>query len=127
MAPDTTPVLDSMETVHQTPLNDRTNHVCMPTTDVTGKLYSNQTGNFPITLNWGNSVVVIFYCTDDNYIKSYTIKSRHNSSLIKAQGDVYAYLRIMGYRLQLHKIDNKTSHKKRKTSSPKTKPNTSTH
>ena len=90
---------DSMELVPQTLLNNRTNHVCMTTADVTGKLYSNR----------GNSVVVIFFCADGNYIKSYPIKSRHRSNLLKAYSDVYAYLCIRGYRSQLHKMDNETS------------------
>ena len=100
---------DSMELVPQTLLNDRTNHVYMTTADVEGKLYSDQTGRFPITSNRGNSVVVIFFCADGNYIKSYPIKSRHRSNLLKAYNDVYAYLRIRGYRPQLHKMDNETS------------------
>ena len=63
----------------------------------------------PITSNQGNSVVVIFYCTDSNCIKSYLIKSRHRSNLLKAYDNVYAYLQIRGYRPQLHKMDNETS------------------
>ena len=70
----------------------------MTTADVEGKLYSNQTGRCPITSNRGNSVVVIFFCVDGNYIKSYPIKSWHRSNLLKAYNDVYAYLRIRGYR-----------------------------
>ena len=72
-------------------------------------MYSDQTGRFPITSNQGNSVVVIFFCADGNYIKSYPIKSRHRSNLLKAYNDVYAYLLIRGYRPQLHKMDNETS------------------
>ena len=107
--PDTAPETDAMEPVLQTPLNDRTHHVYMTTSDVEGKLYSDQTGRFPITSNRGNSVVAIFYCADGNYIKSYPIKSRHKSNLLKAYNDVYDYLRVRGYRPQLHKLDNETS------------------
>ena len=42
---------DSMETVPQTPLNERTHHVYMSITDIEGRLYSDQTDRFPITSN----------------------------------------------------------------------------
>ncbi|KAL7531195.1 hypothetical protein ACHAXR_003897, partial [Thalassiosira sp. AJA248-18] len=105
-----TPTQDSMTPVPQSPLNDRTHHVYMSITDIEGKLYSDQTGRFPITSNRGNCYVIIFYAVDGNYIKSYPIKSRHRSQLLKAYDDVYAFLRIRGYRPQLHKLDNETSH-----------------
>ena len=107
--PDTTVKPDSIELVPQTLLNNHTNHVYLTTIDAESKLYSDQTGRFPITSNGGNLVVVIFFCADGNYIKSYPIKSCHRSNLLKAYNNVYAYLRIRGYRPQLHKMDNKTS------------------
>ncbi|KAL7529464.1 hypothetical protein ACHAXR_002975, partial [Thalassiosira sp. AJA248-18] len=83
----------------------------------TGRLYSDQTGRFPITSSRGNCYVIIFYAADGNYIKSYPIKSRHRSqllkALLKAYDEVYAYLRVRGYRPQLHKLDNETSHDER--------------
>ena len=100
---------DSMESVPQTPTNDKTHHVYMSLTEVEGRLYSNQTGRFPITSNRGNCYVIIFYVVDGNYIKSYPIKSRHRSNLLKAYEEVYSYLRVRGYRPQLHKLDNETS------------------
>jgi hypothetical protein len=92
VAPDTTTKPDSMEPVPQTLLNDRTNHVYMTTTNVEGKLYSNQTDRNPITTNWDKSVVVIFYCADRNYIKLYPIKSQHKSNHLKMYKNVQVYL-----------------------------------
>ena len=107
---ETTPSLeDSMTLVPQTPTNDKTNHVYMTITDMAGKLYSDQTGRFPVTSNRGHCYVVIFYCVDGNYIKSFPIKSRHRSELLKAYDEVYSFLRVRGYRPQLHKLDNETS------------------
>ena len=100
---------DSMDPVPQTPMNDRCHHVYMSITEMDGKVYSDQTGRFPITSNRGNCYVVIFYAADGNYIKSYPIKSRHRSQLLKAYEEVYSFLRIRGYRPQLHKLDNETS------------------
>ena len=101
---------DSMTTVPQAPNNDKTHEVYMSISEMEGKLFSDQTGRFPITSNRGNCYVIIFYAADGNFIKSYPIKSRHRSHLLKAYEDVYAYLRIRGYRPQLHKLDNETSH-----------------
>ena len=98
-----------MEPVSQAPFHDRMNHVYMTTTDVKRKLYIDQTGRFPVTLNHGNSIVVIFHCTHNNYIKLYPIKSHHRSNLLNAYTNIYAYLQIRGYEPQLHKIDNNTS------------------
>ena len=85
---------DTMEEVPQLPNNYRRHHVYMKITDLDGKLYSDQTGRFPITSNRGNCYVVVFYAVDGNYIKAYTIKSHHRSQLIKSYDDVYAFLRV---------------------------------
>ena len=73
-----------MESVPQTPLNNKTHHVYMSIADIEGRLFSDQTGRFPITSNQGNCYFIIFYAVDGNYIKSYPIKSRHRSKLNKS-------------------------------------------
>ena len=69
--------LDPMETVPQTPLNNKTHHVYMSIADIEGRLYRDQTGCFPITSNRRNCYLIILYAVDGNYIKLYSIKSRH--------------------------------------------------
>ena len=81
-----------MEQVPQFPNNNRSHHVYMTITDLEGKLYSDQTGHFPITSNRGNCYVVIFYAVYGNYIKSYPIKYHHRSHRLKAYDDLYAFL-----------------------------------
>ena len=88
---------DTMEEVPHLPNNERSHHVYMTITDLNGKLYSDQTGRFPITSNLGNCYLVIFYAVGSNYIKAHPIKSRHLSQLLKAYNDVYDYLRVQGY------------------------------
>ena len=61
---------DTMEEVTQMPNNDRSHHFYMTITDLEGKLYSYQTGRFPITPNRGNCYVIILYAVDGNYIKA---------------------------------------------------------
>ena len=98
-----------MEEVPQLPNNKRSHHVYMTITDLDSKLYSDQTGHFPITSNRGNFYVVIFYAVDGNYIKAHPIKSHHRSQLLKKYDDVYDFLQLHGYRPHLHNMDNKTS------------------
>ncbi|KAL7475430.1 hypothetical protein ACHAW6_001347 [Cyclotella cf. meneghiniana] len=42
----------------------------------------------------GNNYVVILYTVDTNHIKSYPIKSRDRSELLRAYNDVYTYLHM---------------------------------
>ena len=88
---------DTMEELPQLPNNNSSHHVYMTITELDGKLYSDQTGRFPITSNRGNCYVVIFYAVDGNYIKSHPIKSYYLSQLLKAYDDVYDFLRVQGY------------------------------
>ena len=97
---------DTMEEVPQLPKNNSSHHVYMTITNLDGKLYSDQTGRFPITSNHGNCCVVFFYEVDGNYIKAYPIKYHHRSQLIKAYNDVYTFLRVQGYQPQLNKMKN---------------------
>eukprot|EP00970_Alexandrium_tamarense_P007123 scaffold1237_cov194-Alexandrium_tamarense.AAC.1 len=102
-------VVDTMEEPEQAPQNDKTNMVFMTIAEAEGQLFTDQTGRFPVTSNRGNNYIVLFYVVDANFIKSYPIKSRHRTELLKAYDDVYKYLRIRGYRPKLHRLDNETS------------------
>ncbi len=86
--------LDPMEALPQLPLNDKTDMVFMTMADIQGQLFTDQAGRFPVTSNRGNKYTVIFYTVDANHIKSYPIKSRHSTELLRAYNDVYAFLRV---------------------------------
>ena len=58
--------------------------------------------------NDGNAYIALFFTFDGNYIKSYPIKLRHCSELLKAYNNVYSFLRVRVYRPQLQKLDKKT-------------------
>ncbi|EED89749.1 predicted protein [Thalassiosira pseudonana CCMP1335] len=102
-------IVDTMEEPTQAPQNDKTNMVFMTIAEAEGQLFTDQTGRFPVTSNRGNNYIVLFYVVDANFIKSYPIKSRHRTELLKAYDDVYKYLCIRGYRPKLHRLDNETS------------------
>eukprot|EP00956_Cyclotella_meneghiniana_P020333 scaffold35676_cov69-Cyclotella_meneghiniana.AAC.2 len=101
--------IDTMEEPPQAPNNDKTNMVFMTIAEAEGQLFTDQTGRFPVTSNKGNNYIVLFYVVDANFIKSYPIKSRHKTELLKAYDEVYQYLRLRGYRPKLHCLDNETS------------------
>jgi hypothetical protein len=101
--------IDTMEEPEQAPSNDKTNMVFMTIAEADGQLFTDQTGRFPVTSNKGNNYIVLFYVVDANFIKSYPIKSRHRTEILKAYEEVYQYLRIRGYRPKLHRLDNETS------------------
>ena len=73
-----------------------------------GKIFSDQTGRFPIQSSCGNKYVVIMYVYDANAILSYPIKNRSTGELSRVFQLVYAKLQTAGFKLQLHKLDNET-------------------
>ena len=93
----------SMTPVPWTKNIDETHHVYMIITNLSQKLYSDQTVRFPVTSGQGNCYVVIFYSIDGNHIKSYPIKSQNRNKLLNAYEEVYSYLIVLGYLPQLQK------------------------
>ena len=59
----------------QEPLNERTHEVFMAVHEVSGKIYSDQTGRFPHTSSRGMKYVMIFYVYDANYVKGIAMKN----------------------------------------------------
>ncbi len=91
-SPDGKPI-DTMEPLPREPFNPRMHFAFMTIIKISGMLFSNQLGQFPITSNRGNKYVVIFYTTHDaNFVKSVPIKSRSKEELLRAYRLVYAHL-----------------------------------
>jgi hypothetical protein len=70
----------------------RTNWVFKKPINVTGQIYSDQTGRFPTTSSRGNKYVMIVYDYDSNAILSETIISRTEAKLIRAYTKIHTYL-----------------------------------
>ena len=73
--PTNTKTYESITPVPQTKSNDKKHHVNMISTNISGKLYSDETGRFSVTSSPGNYYVVIFYTVYGNHIKEYPINS----------------------------------------------------
>jgi hypothetical protein len=97
---------DTMAPLLQEPFNAHTHFIFMTIVEISGMLFSNQLGRFPITSNRGNKYIVIFYIYDANFVKSAPIKSRSKEELLWTYRLVYAYLTAWGFKPQLHKMDN---------------------
>jgi hypothetical protein len=102
--------IDTMEPLPQEPFNACTHFVFMTIIKIFGMLFRYQSGQFPITSNRGNKYVVIFYIYKANFVKSVPIKSQSKEELLRAYELVYAYFTAQGFKPQLCKMDNKTSH-----------------
>jgi hypothetical protein len=76
--------------------------------DITGQVFTDQTGHFPITSNHGHVYLVIFYIYDANFIASVPIKNHTKEELLRACQITYKYLSSRGFKPQLHKMDNET-------------------
>jgi hypothetical protein len=71
-----------MKDVPQEPHNARTHFVFCHVHTISGIISSDQTGRFPITSNWSQAFVVIFYIYDANYIRWVPIKNRSKEELL---------------------------------------------
>jgi hypothetical protein len=102
----------NMDDALQEPANICTHHIFMAVhvVTVTGHVSSDNTGHFPVTSNWGNAYVALFYIYNANAIWSVPIKNRSKEELLRAVTEVYAWLTARGYWPILHKMDYETSH-----------------
>jgi hypothetical protein len=98
--PDGEPI-NTMEPLPQEPFNAHTHFIFMTIIKISGMLFSDHLGRFPITSNRGNKYVVIFYVYDAIFVKSVPIKSRSKEEILWPYRLVYAYFTAQ---------DNKMSH-----------------
>jgi hypothetical protein len=100
----------NMNDAPQEPAHLHTHHVFMTVHVVMGCISHNNTQCFPVTSNWGNTYIALFYIYDANTIWLVSIKNRSKEEPLQAVTEVYTWLTAGGYQPLLHKIDNETSH-----------------
>ena len=79
------------------------------TKDITSKLYSDQTGKFPLSSSRSQKYFFVFYHSDRNAILRYAIKSRTTKDLCKTQMKAYTCYKYHGEAPNLHILDNECS------------------
>ena len=73
---------------------------------ITGKIFSDQTGRFPITSSRGNKYIMIVYDFDSNAILAEPLKSRTEIELVRAYTHLHSYLTSRVLKPSLQRLDN---------------------
>ena len=74
--------------------------------EISGQIYSDQTGCFPVTSSKGDKYLMVVYVYDANAIIARPLKNRSEQELIRVYSDMHTYLTECGMRPLLQKLDN---------------------
>jgi hypothetical protein len=75
----------------------------------TGKIYTDQTGHFPVTSSQGNKYVLVLYEYDTNAILTEALHNRTATKILRAYKKLVKYLHNQGFRPKIHWLDNEAS------------------
>jgi hypothetical protein len=89
--------------------NENANYCYTTIFEPTGKVYSDQTGNFQYVSSKGNNSLVIMYDYDSNAILAEPISNRKAATILAATKKMHNILRSKGRGPQLHILDNECS------------------
>ena len=73
------------------------------------KLYTDQTGSFPVTSRKGAKYICIAYEYDSNAILAKPMKGRKGRNILAAYKELLKYLEMREFRPKTHWLDNKAS------------------
>ncbi len=94
--------------IKQEPNNDKTN-VVYATIETQGKIYTDQTGRFPVPSSKGNQYIMVMYDYDTNAILTEPLKNRTGSEILRGYQKLHKYLVVRGFKPQVHWLDNEAS------------------
>ena len=89
--------------------NNHPTHIVIATIEETGKVYTNQTGRFPVRSSAGNKYILVLYDYKSNYIPTEALKTRQDPEILKAYAKIIQYLKDRGFHPRVHWLDNKAS------------------
>jgi hypothetical protein len=92
----------------QEPNNNITNQA-FATVKETGRIYTDQTGQFPVTSSKGYKYMLVLYHYDTNTILVEPLKSRHGNEILRGYKTVYDHLTSRGFKPTTHWLDNEAS------------------
>ena len=84
----------------------RTHSVFLQATDISGKIYINQTGRFFITSSRGFKYIIVAYDHDSNTIHAKPMKNHSGPDLLKSYTAIHNLLSKRGLAPKMHYIDN---------------------
>ena len=90
-------------------LTERTHQLFLKVTDSSSKIYTDQTGRFPVTSSHGYKYIMIAYDYDSNNILAEPIKSRTSLHIKNDYQTMRKFLCSRGLTPKTHVLDNKCS------------------
>lgn len=87
----------------------RTGHVFAETVDLTGQIFTDQTGCFLVPSVEGYNYIMVLYDYDSNVILARPMKSRTKEQMILALQPMLQTLEKSGFKPRLQRLDNETS------------------
>ena len=104
-----TKLLPNQEFHEMTTPEVRHHELFIKTVELSGNIYSDQTGRFPLTSSKGNKYVMVVYDHDSNAILAEPLKSRSAEHLLAATAKIHIFLRERGIHPKIHIMDNECS------------------
>ena len=86
----------------------KTHHAFVAVEEI-GKIYTDQTGAFPVLSSKGNRYIFVLYHYDTNAILTEPLKNRTANEILRAHDKLVQYLTKRGYVPKLHMLDNEVS------------------
>jgi hypothetical protein len=107
-------IIPSKSTVMTTPISSpeppvRTHFAYPKVIEITGQIYSDQTGRFPVTSSKGNKYIMVVYDYDSAAILAEPIKNRSERELLRSYSKMHKHLTDRGLKPHLQKLDNECS------------------
>ena len=90
--------------------SENTNLVYFKTDDLSGKIYTDQTGRFTVTSSRGNKYILVAYHFDYNIIHAEPLKTRSGLDLTTVYQKLHSLLTNRGLQPHLHILDNECPH-----------------
>ena len=86
-----------------------THHVFAAVHDITGQIYTDLTGRFPVQSSRGYKYILVLYDCDSNAILTEPMRNRSDTEHLRAYNKLHQYLLDRGFRPLLQKMDNEAS------------------
>ena len=94
---------------YKIPNHKKSKHLYIRCIEPTGKVYSDQTENFPLTSTRGFKYILIFYDVDSNAIISRPLKSKEGKELLENISEILQLLISRGYHPTIYRLDNEVT------------------
>ena len=89
--------------------SEKKDEVYLKIYDMQNKIYTDQTGRFPVTSSKGNKYIMVAFEADSNNIMAEPMKPRKASELTTVYAKIHKMLTSRGLKPKLHILDNECS------------------